>query len=449
MPVRDDVQVHRVVVVGAGFAGLAAARTLADQPVQVTLVDQRNHHTFLPLLYEVATAGLDPGDVAYPVRATIGRTGNVRFRMASVTGVDWQARTVALSTPGGTGDSLGFDSLVLASGAVARYFGVEGAQRFSNPLYTLVDARHLRDHLLARLEEADAAEEHRTDGTLTFVVVGGGPTGVEVAGAITELLDVSVARDGYRFRRDQARIVLVDGLDHLLGAFRPVAGRYAAETLTGRGVELLLGRTVRRVAAGQVELDDGSVLSTRTVVWAGGVTAAGTVVSGLGLPTAPDGRVVVGPTLQVPGFDGVYVVGDAAAIPVAPSSADLCPQLAQVAMQSGRHAARQVVAAATGASAVPFRYRDKGIMATVGRRAAIAQLRWGPVVRGTAGWLAWLVLHLLYLLGFRNRVTVLVNWSWRYLEWTSGPRIIVGTSRPERPEGPEQVPDPRPGARDT
>jgi NADH:quinone reductase (non-electrogenic) len=436
--------VHRVVILGAGFGGLAAARALAGEPVDVTVVDQRNFQTFQPLLYEVATAGLDPGDVAYPVRAVVGRTPNVRFRLGTVTGVDWEHRTVSVAPGDGAWsegsdvrtDALPFDSLVVATGAVVSYFGVPGAADHARPLYTLADARRLRDHLLRRLEEADADPARASDGTLTFVVVGGGPTGVEVSGAIAELLDMSARRDGFRFARSSARIVLVDGVDELLLPFDLAARRYAADTLADRTIEVELGRRVARVEADAVELADGTRVPARTVIWAGGVTSEGTVTSRLGCPTGRSGRLEVDSNLLVGGHPAVYAIGDAAAIPLAPGSDDRCPQLAPVAIQSGRHAAAQIAAAVAGRPLTPFRYRDKGIMATIGRRAAIAQLSNGTILRGTLGWLAWFALHLVYLVGFRNKVTVLVNWTWRYLSWPSGPRIIVGS------DGPDEAPSP-------
>jgi NADH dehydrogenase len=417
--------VHRVVIVGAGFAGLSAARALIDRPVEVTIVDQRNFHTFQPLLYEVATAGLESGDVAYPIRAIFGRAGNVTFRFATVTGVDWDHRRVLLqgTTP------LPFDSVIVASGATARYFGIPGAAEFAHPLYTLTDARTLRDHILRRLEDADTDPAALARGALTFVVVGGGPTGVEVAGALAELLDVAVRHDGFSFDRQNARIVLVDGLDRLLTPFKASAASYAATTLAGRGVELVLGHMVNSVDPSSVELDDGSRIRTRTVVWAGGVTVENTIASELGADAGPGGRLTVDADLSVTGRSDAFAVGDAAAVPWGPHSSrhdDICPQLAQVAIQSGKHAAAQILNQIEGRPTQPFRYRDKGIMATIGRRAAITQFPQGLVVRGTLGWLSWLGLHLVYLIGFRNRIIVLVNWSWRYLSWGSGPRVIVG-----------------------
>lgn len=419
---------HRVVIIGGGFGGLSAARSLAGQPVDVTIIDQRNFHTFQPLLYEVSTAGLDPGDVAYPIRAIFGRVPNVTFRYGTVVGVDWAQHTVAVDE----GEPISFDSIIVASGATVKYFGIPGAEQYAHALYTLADARYLRDHILRRLEEVDANLQ-LPEGSLTFVVIGGGPTGVEVAGALAELLDVSVRHDGFRFERAQARIILIDGLDRLLTPFNPKASRYAAATLGGRGVEIQLGRMVKEVTEDCVALDDGTTIPCRTVVWAGGVTVEGSVASRIDATGGPNGRLVVQPDLSLPGHPDAYGIGDAAAVPWGPGSVDqktgdakICPQLAQVAIQSGKHAATQIVNRVQGRPTEPFRYHDKGIMATIGRRAAVTQFPRGMIIRGTLGWLAWLGLHLLYLIGFRNKLTVLVNWSWRYLSWTSGPRIIVG-----------------------
>jgi NADH:ubiquinone reductase (H+-translocating) len=432
----------RVVIIGAGFGGLAAARELAGKPVEVTLIDQHNFHTFQPLLYEVATAGLDPADVAYPIRAVIGKLPNVRFRLGTVTGIDWGQRNVILENAKSDFRSGGFsplavqpfDYLIVASGAIVNYFSVTEAANHAMPLYTLEDARRLRDHILRRFEEADDAGVDSSDGTLTFLVVGGGPTGVEVAGAISELLDMSKKHDGFRFDRSQARVVLTDGLEHVLSAFNKTAQRYAEATLKGRAVELLLNTKVSRISATGATLSDGTVIPSKTVVWAGGVTVNGTPAGFVGSSTTTGGRLHVNSNLSVVDKFGVFAIGDAAAIPTGPGSPDTCPQLAQVAMQSGHHAACQIMAQVAGAPMIPFRYRDRGIMATVGRRAAIAQLGAGFVLRGTLGWVAWFGLHLVYLVGVRNKLTVFINWTWRYLNWTSGPRIIVDDQRDTAPE---------------
>jgi NADH dehydrogenase len=440
---------HRVVIVGAGFGGLSAARALVNQPVEVTIVDQRNFHTFQPLLYEVATAGLEAGDVAYPVRAIFGRSRNVTFRFGTVTGVDWERRLVVLEDA----DPLAFDSVIVASGATAKFFGIPGAAEYSFPLYTLSDARALRDHILRRLEDADMDPEAEAHGLLTFVVVGGGPTGVEVAGALAELLDVAVRHDGFRFQRGAERIIVVDGLDRLLTPFQPSGSTYAARTLERRGVDLKLGHMVRSVDGSCVTLDDGSRIATRTVVWAGGVSVEDTVASRLDQESGPNGRLVVEADLSLPGRPGAYAIGDAAAVPWAGAGheGEICPQLAQVAIQSGKHAALQIVNRSADRPTEPFHYRDKGIMATIGRRAAITQFPRGLMVRGTLGWLAWLGLHILYLIGFRNKIVVLINWSWRYLSWGSGPRVIVGDvlERDDGRTGAHEAPDDDPGGTST
>ena len=292
-----------------------------------------------------------------------------------------------------------------------------GPREHSFPLYTLTDARRLRDHILRRLEDVDAHPEGAAArGALTFVVVGVAPPGVEVAGALAELLDVAVRHDGFRFDRSAGRIILVDALDRLLTPFRESAADYAAGTLEGRGIELRLGSYVKAVRDDGIELDDGNVIPTRTVVWAGGVTVEGTVAADIDVPTGPKGRLVVDHDLAVPDHDGVWGVGDAAAVlwgRSGPEADTVCPQVAQVALQTGAHAARQILARLDGRPATPFSYKDKGIMATIGRRAAITQFRSGRVVRGTLGWLAWLGLHLVYLIGFRNKIVVFINWSWR------------------------------------
>jgi len=261
------------------------------------------------------------------------------------------------------------------------------------------------------------------------VVVGGGPTGVEVAGALAELLDVAVRHDGFTFDRGTGQIILVDGLDRLLTPFKASGAAYAAHTLERRGVELKLGHMVRSINESCVELDDGTQIPTRTVVWAGGVSVEDTVAASLGLASGPNGRLEVAADLSIPDHQNAYAIGDAAAVLWGPGSHDpteICPQLAQVAIQSGKHAAEQILNRLHSRPTRPFRYRDKGIMATIGRRAALTEFPQGLQVRGTLGWLSWLGLHLVYLIGFRNRIIVLINWSWRYLSWGSGPRVIVG-----------------------
>jgi NADH dehydrogenase len=423
---------RRVVIVGAGFAGIAAARELANSQVEVTLVDTHNFHTFLPLLYEVATAGLDPADVAFPIRAIFSHASNVKFRRGRVDSIVPGTRAISLSD----GSVLPYDALIVATGATASYFSIEGAAEFSRPLYTLEDARGLRNALLVVLDDADAHPERHANGTLSFVVIGGGATGVEMAGAIVELLDVSVQKDRLRIDRARTSVIIIDAGNRLLGAFGERASKYAYSEVSKRGIQVRLGASVSAIDKNAVHLSDGSSVRADLVVWAGGVTVEGTFAATLPAQRARAGRVVVGHDLSIPGHPEIFVVGDAAAVPKDPGTDDLAPQLAQVALQSGRHVARQIVAALNGSSLEPFSYKDKGAMATIGRRAAVAQLEGpgplrGVVVKGTVGWFSWLGLHLIYLVGVRNRVVVLLNWFWRYVGWASGPRIILEDELPD------------------
>lgn len=408
-----------VVVVGAGFAGLHVVRALSGRPVQVTLVDRHNFHTFLPLLYQVATAGLEPGDVAYPTRAIFAKAANVTVRHDTVVAVDLERHRVALRE----GTTLEFDHLVLASGAAANYFGIDGASENSSPLYTLADARRLRDELLSALERAESFQD-RPGVPLHVVIVGGGPTGIETAGAVAELLAVSLRRDRLRIDPGATKVVLVDTAPRLLGGFPATASSYAIATLQSRGIDVRLDTSVVSVRERGVVLANGETIENSIVIWAAGVTAAGTLVDGLEHPSGPSGRVLVDRDLSIPGHPGAWAVGDAAAIPSGHGD-ELCPQLAPVAIQSGRHCARQILRTIEGDPTKPFTYWDKGIMATIGRNAAVAKLPHVPLIKGRAGWLAWTSLHLFYLVGFRNRLRVFINWTWRYFSWPSGPRVIM------------------------
>ncbi len=410
----------RVVVIGCGFAGLNAARQLARRPVQVTLVDQHNFHTFQPLLYQVATAGLDPSDVAYPVRTIVRRAPNIVFRHGAVASVELGTRRVTL-TDGATVD---YDHLIVGTGATAGFFGITGASEHALPLYTLRDARRLRNAVLATLEAADARPEDYDGGAPTFVVVGGGATGVETAGALMELLDVSVRQDRLRIDPRRTRVLLLDAGDRLLAGFSTALGRYASDTLRSRGVIVRLGEPVQEVTPTGVRLVGGEWIDAAVVVWAGGVTVDGTLGGALAVDHGRGGRVAVEDDLSLAGHPEVFVAGDAAAVPAAPGRSDPCPQLAQVAIQSGAHAARQILRRQAGEPTRPFTYRDKGMMATIGRGAAVTEFPGGLVLRGFLGWLAWLGLHIVYLIGFRNRLIVLLNWWWRYVNWPGGPRLI-------------------------
>ena len=407
-----------VVVVGGGFAGLATARKLANKPVRVTVVDRHNFHTFLPLLYQVATAGLEPADGAYPIRTIFGHAKNIRVRHARVMGVDQGRNVVVLDD----GDEIAYDHLVVATGVTASFFDIPGAAAHSMPLYSLADARRLRNRLLRAIEEADVAETSAPV-ALNFVVVGGGPTGVETAGALSELIAIAIKRDGLRLEPSQVRIRVVDLAPRLLTAFPESASRYAQKELEEMGVDVECGRSVVEVEERAIRFADGERVDTTAVIWAAGITARGSLVDHLEGPRGPGGRALVGSDLRVIESANVWCVGDGAAMPDAHGF--FYPQLAPVAIQSGAHCAAQILLALSGQPTTAFRYRDKGIMATIGRRAAVAKLAHGGVIRGSAGWFAWLALHLWYLVGFRNRLRVMINWTWRYFDWPSGPRLIV------------------------
>ncbi len=421
----------KVVVIGAGFGGLEVARRLKDTPVEVTLVDQHNFHTFQPLLYQVATAGLNAADVAYAVRGLFHGQANVRFRRARVTGVDWVARTVALADH----PSLPFDHLVVAGGATVTYFGTPGAAEHGYALYTLEDATQLRNHVVRRFEAADADPSELDRGGLTFVVVGGGPTGVETAGALAELFAMVFRRDYPDLDLSRARVVLVEMQDHLLQPFAASSRRHALDSLEAKGVDVRFGTKVASVGPAEVTFADGEVLPCQTLVWAAGVRA-NPLAAALGVATDGGGRVVVGDDLRIPDRPGGWAIGDIAA--AKDRKGELLPQLAPVAMQAGRHVARQIGRRVQGNPTQPFRYRDKGTMATIGRRAAVAELPGGIRLRGGIAWLAWLGLHLVFLVGTRNRASVLLSWAWNYLTWDRGPRLILdgaqnlATSRDDR-----------------
>lgn len=417
-------------MIGAGFGGLAAAQHLKDAPVAVTLVDRNNFHTFQPLLYQVATSGLNPADVAYPVRGIFQRQRNLAFRKATVEAVDWEAGCVRLAG----GEDLPFDRLVVSAGATVNDFGIPGVAEHGFPLYGLPDAVRLRNHILGRFEAADADPSVVDDGGLTFVVVGGGATGVEVAGALAELIDKVLHRDfrGSRVDVRRATVVLVEMADALLPPFSPPSQRHARTTLARKGVQVRTGTSVAEVTATRVVLGDGEEVPAHTLVWAAGVRAS-PLAAALGVATTRGGRVEVGPDLRLAEHPEAFVIGDMAAID--DGHGGLLPGVAQVAMQSGRHAAtlieREIVA--EGDAHEPFRYWDKGTMATIGRRSAVAELPHGIRLSGTLAWVAWLGLHLVYLMGFRNRASVFVNWAWNYLTWDRGARLILGSGEGDGP----------------
>jgi NADH dehydrogenase len=421
-----------VVVVGAGFGGLRAAKCLAQVAVDVTVVDARNHHTFQPLLYQVATAGLDVDDVCYATRGVFHRQANARALRARVVGVDLERRAVLLAR----GDELAYDHLVLAAGGVTADFGVPGVVLYGFGLKSAADAVAIRTHMLQQFERFErrtagdgTPNDHTSgddvvdDGTLTFVVAGGGPTGVEMAGGFAELIRHVLRRDFPAIDVRRSRVVLIEAQDRLLSTFAPKLGRKAQRRLEQMGVEVLLDTQVSEVTPHSVVLADGTSIATRTLIWAAGIRAD-RLGEALGCELDRGGRVVVDGELRLPGHPEVLVVGDLAAARKPDGS--LVPQVAPAAIQGGEHAAEVIIADLRSEPAPTFRYRDKGSMATVGRHAAVVELPNGRTMTGFLGWVAWLGLHLVMLIGFRNRANVLVNWGWNYLTFDRGSRLIVG-----------------------
>ena len=424
----------RVVCVGAGFGGLRLAQALRGEPVEVTLVDRNNYHLFQPLLYQVATSALEAEEIAHVVRGVFQDQPNVRFRMAEATGVDWERR--ALLTAGGA--ALPFDRLVIAAGAETASYGVPGVESFAFGLKRLDDAVALRSHVIARFEQAamDPAEIDR--GALTFVVVGGGPTGVELSVALAELFGRVLTADFPELDVSRARVLLVEAGDRVLSSFDQALREYALREVRARGVDVRLRTSVERVegtggSGGRGRVATGVVMGgervpAQTVVWAAGVRASG-LADGLGVSQTEGGRIEVGRTLAVRGREGVYAIGDVAA--GTGPGAGVLPQLAPVAQQQADYVAARIAAEARGQRPTlePFRYRDKGFMATIGRGAAVAELPGGARLRGRLAWHAWLWLHLILLVGFRNRANVLVNWAWNYLTHDRAARLIEGPNR--------------------
>jgi NADH:quinone reductase (non-electrogenic) len=406
----------RVVIVGAGFGGLWAARAFAGTPFQVTLIDRNNYHTFLPLLYQVAAAELEPEEIVYPVRSILRPIDNVEFLLGDVRRVDFTARVVeanALAVP--------YDYLILAAGSTSHFFGVAGAAEHAFPLKTLDDAVRLRNHILCCFERAvqDPSPERRRQ-RLTFAVVGGGPTGAEFAGALAELLRGPLPRDypGLDFR--EAQVLLLEAAEMLLAGLPERLGRYALDRLRAMGVNVRLRATVSQVDAGAVRLSDGTCLPTETVIWTAGVRGEPSA-AGWGLPTDRAGRVAPLPTLQVAGHPEVYVIGDLARVE---KDGRPLPMIAPVAIQQGETAAENIRRQWTGEAPRTFHYRDRGMMATIGRNAAVAHLA-GRTFTGFPAWLLWLGVHLLKLIGFRNRLFVLTNWAWDYFLFERTVRLIL------------------------
>ncbi len=407
-----------IVIVGAGFGGLSAANGLAGAAADVTVIDRRNHHLFQPLLYQVATAGLSPAQIASPIRAILRSAANVRVLLGRVTGVDMERRTVTLEDR-----MLAYDHLLLATGARHAYFGHDDWEKVAPSLKKIDDATAIRRRILVAFENAEA--EQTTEARrrfLTFVVIGGGPTGVEMAGAIAELARVALRHDFRNIDPREARIVLVEAGPRVLAAFPPTLSDAARKSLERLGVEVRLGTAVTQCDEAGVTIGDDR-LEAATIIWAAGV-AASSAAKWLGVQPDRVGRVVVGPDLTVAGHPEIFCIGDTAHVRGADGQP--LPGLAPVAKQQGAYVARVLRARLAGKPASgPFRYRNFGTMATIGRRAAVADFGWIRI-SGTLAWLLWGAVHVSFLIGFRNRLVVILDWLWSYVTFQSGARLITG-----------------------
>jgi len=402
-----------VVIVGAGFAGLSAVGRLRKAGLRVTVIDKNLYSTFQPLLYQVATGGLTPGDIAYPVGGFTAKR-DARYIRGQIDGVDPAARTVRFTD----GREIGYDYLILATGVSANYFGIRGAEENTFGLYTRADAIVLRDHIMNGFEWLSDSPDHRREFAIT--VVGGGATGVELAGTLCELRNDIMRATFPDVKPGRLHVRLVEMAPGLLMPFSPKLREYTRQELLKRGVDIRLNSTISEVTPDHVVLADGTMLPSDLTVWAAGV-AAQPCVGTWGLPQGRGGRLLVSADLRVVGTDRIFAAGDLALNNEHPS-----PQLAQPAIQEGKHVAEQIVNLLNGEPTQPFHYHDRGTMATIGRQSAVVQLPRGMRFTGTIAWLAWLALHLVYLIGNRNRIATLINLSWRYIAWAHGGGVIVG-----------------------
>ncbi|MBX2822135.1 MAG: NAD(P)/FAD-dependent oxidoreductase [Rhodothermaceae bacterium] len=424
----------KVVIVGAGFGGLSLAKNLASAPVEVLLIDKHNYHTFQPLLYQVATAGLEAEEIAHATRGIFQRQKNFRFCLGEVVDVNWGERKIHMKDA----SIIDYDYLVLAAGGTTNYFGVDGAEEYGFALKSLEEAIDLRSHIIMCFEKADQHGYDSASGLMHIVVVGGGPTGVEMAGALCELIQKVLLKDYPDLPSDRYQVTLVEASPGLLNAYNSSLQTYAVKQLKKRGVNVLLNTQVTRVTPNQVYLNNGDVLDAQTLVWAAGIQA-NTLATELELPTTRGGRIEVDEWLRIPGYENVFAVGDIAASK--DQEGTMYPQLAPVAMQAGKHVATVIKRELAGKSSDVFEYKDRGTMATIGRNAAVAELNFGFRSTGFIAWIMWLVLHLMQLVGFRNRLNVLLNWAWNYFTYDRSARLIMPVNKSETLQDTHSIPE--------
>jgi NADH dehydrogenase len=407
------------VIIGAGFGGLWGARALNRAPVDVLLLDRRNHHVFSPLLYQVATAALSPGDIASPIRWILRRQGNLKVWLADATAIDPVAKTVQL-----TDGEVSYDYLIVAAGSQPTYFGHDEWATHARGLKTMEDAIAMRQQVLVAFERAERERDPAVQRQLlTFVVVGGGATGVELAGALAEISRHALAHDFRSIQPETARVILIEGSAEVLATYPPALSAFARRALEKRGVAVWTGTRVTGIEPGRVRIG-AETLEAGTVIWSAGVSAA-PIGQTLGVPVDRAGRVLVNADLTIPGHDNVYVVGDMASI--AGADGRPLPGVSQVAMQQARWAAENIQRSIGGEARTAFRYNDLGNMATIGRNSAVADLPWLRLrLKGYLAWWAWLMLHIYWLIGFRNRLSVMTQWAYSYMTYQRSTRLITG-----------------------
>jgi NADH dehydrogenase len=410
-------KIPHVVIIGAGFAGLETARGLAHAPVRITLIDKNNHHLFQPLLYQVAIAGLLPSQIAYPVRAIFRKQANLTFQMGEVTAIDFKEKFVKLD-----GSAIAYDYLVIAAGARTNFFGFDALEKYGLQLKDVDTAVTTRNHLLKMFEEAShEAQPEKRKAMLTFVIVGGGPTGVETAGMLGELITHVMKKDYRALDLNEARVILLEAAPNLINAYPDELRRSALKLLQNKNVDVRLNTKMQDYNGQRVLLGDGSTIETQTLIWTAGAKAA-EIIDSLDVEKASMGRVRINPTLNLPQFPETFIIGDAAFL--LDENGQPLPMLSTVAIQQGHAAAKNIRRIMEGKEPLIFRYKDPGLLATVGRNAAVARI-FGISFSGFIAWVIWVFLHIYRIIGFRNRLIVMLNWAWDYVFYDNQARLIT------------------------
>lgn len=406
-----------VVIIGAGFGGLEAARKLRNAPVQITIIDRHNYHLFQPLLYQVAIAGLVPSQIAYPLRTIFRRQKNINFQMREVSSIDFKSRYVKAD-----GSVIAYDYLILAVGGQTNFYGLHAVEQNGFQLKSVESAVDTRNHLLGILEEASReVDVERRRALLTFVVVGGGPTGVETAGALAELIIHVMAKDYPYMDLSDVRVILLEAGHAVMSTYPDELRKATYDLLRSKNVDIMVDTKLVDYNGMQIKLENGTHINTHTLIWTAGVRSA-EITDRLGVQQAAAGRVRVEPTLQLPQHPEVFIIGDAAYLEN--GNGQPLPMLATVAQQQAKAAARNIQKILKGENPEPFHYKDPGLLATIGRNAAVARI-WGLSFSGFIAWVIWVALHIFRLIGFRNRLLVLINWAWDYFFYENQVRLIT------------------------